>query len=1745
MKDPVYSVQSVSKGLTEAFHHYLEAQYHIWNETLIAERSALFNTPGETVQQPAIEATPFYRLGETYRSMNIPQRAKEILTKCAELGVAGVFETPFTHQQQALEQFLTHQREIVVATGTGSGKTESFLLPLLSKLALESSTGGQTANLFGCRAILLYPMNALVNDQLGRLRRLFGDERVSDLIKRPSGRRVTFGVYTSRTPYPGPRSKKKDGERLGPLIQKQFLAASNQIRALLTEKGKWPAKDLADFVASGYSTARDDRELFTRHEMQATCPDLLVTNYSMLEYMLIRPIERTIFEQTRNRLAADPESTLTVILDEAHMYRGAAGAEVALLLRRLQSRLQVSRDRIRFILTSASLGSSDAAEAATLKFAGELTGHERNAKPFVLIRGHPDIFLGGSKATPGETEALSAFNFSVLHRAFNACDAAVQESQQLLRSLNLGEFKDPPKSIDTLQEAIYDKLETFGPARRLSELVTGKPRSFHWLAEEVCQGPEASSALESLLALSSFARRKRDSRVFLPVRMHLLFRGLSGIFACINPKCTERRAGNADTLLGRLYGEGRLRCGCGGRIYELLTHRDCGAAYIRGYVRGIDGDFLWHEPGMSADRDAPALLEMHLLVEPSRALAKETSEQGAFAWIHIPTGRLVPSDPQHEEFLPVLRPIQPVRVHGRQVLSFDRTCVVCSRGWADNQTKIMDLATKGDAPFAHLVKQQVRLQPATCNATSQKPNAGRKSLLFSDGRQKAARLARDIPREVEQDVFRQVLVLAAQRLGVAGKPARLHPAYIYTAFIAVLAETNLRLFDGEAQDQLVRHIDEYRREDFADLNEAIDNFSRSPPPAFNERLLRQLGSPFYSLSALTLAYVVPTARALRQFALSVQPMGLSADDAEAIAVIWIDDFLDQMAFDSQISAGVRARANGFNRTAWGIVPGKPKRRLQRVAEIYGNAEGIEQKFLETLATSAGGYFFLIPDKLEIRLAVQSNWLQCERCTALTAKSLRGNCPHCEGKKLQELTADESDYLRARKKFWRDPVIAMLDGLELPFNISVEEHTAQLSYRDRDDPASTTEEFERRFQDIFVNANEFPVDVLSSTTTMEVGVDIGSLVAVGLRNVPPMRQNYQQRAGRAGRRGSSISSVLTYAQNNPHDSHYFSHPEQVIAGDPPLPEIDIRNERIIARHANAAVLQAFFHARTHDMPPTSNLFTVLGTTEAFYGADPQFSLGALAAWLASDEVAAATVSAIDKWLPEDCPYSAHQLAEAFLEALEEARPAGSVGSDLLDHLFAKGLLPSYAFPRDICALQIERREPNAARGGIPTVKVVERPQQAMNIALSEYSPYRLVVVNKKTYRVRAVTADMASTEVNRAVPLFDRARKYVHCEDCLYIQGHSDRYEEGRPCPLCGGRNVHAIDVIQPEVVFPELVDELDDEQVFTEVTAAELPVPEGDDVFQWRDFGTRSLYVHAPKQTLIMVNKGDLSDEGHSGFSVCEKCGAATLPELLVRGPHKRHYLVDGQRIAAQCDGEYANVYLGYTFISDIFLLRIDLRPPLNLSLHDRYARKPLEDALLSLSEAIALSACRALDIDQRELNAGTRFVKLRDGMAADIFLYDTSSGGAGYSNMAGQQFHSIFAAAREVLTACDCDSSCHKCLRHYGNRRDHQDLHRFLALDLWEYVAHGTTPPIPDIAGQREWLRPLVGMLGLAGWGATGTADIPVVVDRDGVRRTLGCYPALIDPSAAGHPLTGSAVLVSKYELEKNLPGAFVRVQA
>ena len=171
------TVQETIDELRRTLTDYIEATYHIGHPLLLGQRKRLLAKSGGIFQIPYLESTPRYVAGDSYRNMpGLPDAAREAFVQLADPagGKPVIFDPPYAHQAEAIQQTLANRKNLMIMTGTGSGKTESFLLPILGKLAIEARDHSSQFNRFhAVRAIVLYPMNALVNDQLGRLRLAF------------------------------------------------------------------------------------------------------------------------------------------------------------------------------------------------------------------------------------------------------------------------------------------------------------------------------------------------------------------------------------------------------------------------------------------------------------------------------------------------------------------------------------------------------------------------------------------------------------------------------------------------------------------------------------------------------------------------------------------------------------------------------------------------------------------------------------------------------------------------------------------------------------------------------------------------------------------------------------------------------------------------------------------------------------------------------------------------------------------------------------------------------------------------------------------------------------------------------------------------------------------------------------------------------------------------------------------------------------------------------------------------------------------------------------------------------------------------------------------------------------------------------------------------------------------------------------------------------------------------------------
>lgn len=1800
-------VFSVAEQITNGLRGFIQADYHIRNEALIEEQRQLLIERGSISQEPYIESPPTYRAYRRIRELKIPPGLRDLLLYLATKKQSGMYDPPYEHQAQALEAFAAGN-DLVVATGTGSGKTETFLTSILTKIVEEREQRPRSAQLHACRAILLYPMNALVNDQLSRIRRLFGDPELAQRIALSPERLVRFAAYTSRTPYAGVRNNQRDGQRIAPLFEEFYKPIAEQpvIQNLLNKLGRWPAKDLQAFYAEDLAepargraggphwdrrlqTQPTDRELLTRAEVLQSVPDILITNYSMLEYMLMRPIERPVFEATARWLAADPANEFVVVLDEAHLYRGAAGAEVALLIRRLLARVGAPRDRVRFVLTSASFDSDDAA----LAFAEDLTGLERtHHRRFSVIRGEVESVIGARPATRAESNALASFD---LGRFQNGSAADRRDTVAELA----GELHWPAPQ-DDVERYLGERLASFGPAAQLIRLLSGETKQLSELPAELSADPDtAQDAVATLLVLTAVAERT-DGRSLLPARLHLFFRGLPALYACADSGCSERRAPSGEAPVGRLYLSPQAACACAShaRVYELLSHRDCGAAFLLGFVDD-KLDFVWDEPGLVIDESMRELLAVEMLIDGDpHVKARKNCEQ---KWLDIRSGRLSARPPATPD-----RAWRSVWVTTRETDEGYRfkPCPVCLRTWGE-RSKIERHATFGENPFTVLVGRQLASQPPVdwrddqLDEKSRYPNQGRKVLVFSDGRQKAAKLARDIPRITEIDVFRTALCLAANRLQQLGREVRLNDD-LYIAFVSVVAENPVSFFDTEGARTLATAVNNFRKRSRSRLDDALDDRLGVPPAAYYEALLHQLCGRFHTIEDLTLGWVSPRRRTLEDIVDQARSLALPDEWLEPLSVAWLSDALEDYAFDAQISQATRLRAAGYPKSSWGFEVKRFRRSLiesltEQLQWSDDQVSALHELLTAHLMMDGRDGKYVDPAAAKLNIDLEHSWVRCSTCSSLEPLSLAGHCLNCFAETIVDVAPD-STYIAGRKGFWRNPVVKAIHDREKLITLTAAEHTAQLSHRDFSAVHSTTEKHELRFQDILIEPDEGPIDILSCTTTMEVGIDIGSLVAVGMRNIPPERSNYQQRAGRAGRRSSGVSTVLVYADRGPHDSYYFHDPEKIIRGAPRNPEIKIGNRRIVARHVNAFLLQAFFAKRAAEgdfnVDERATLQSSLGPTSRFfhdsgYGAN----LEAFVNWIA-DELANpshAFVSSISQWIPSaalepgETPSSyVMAVVNALVKKLRslvtqvpppadadteqdadgsgapdsDLAPAWRVKEQLLEFLGDNNVLPTYALPKNLASFLVDKAD---TKNGYQLVRTLERPQTDLSKALSEYAPGRDVIINGETYRSGAVTADSPFSERDRAVRLFKEVTRIVTCEECKYIDiVPPGSVRAGEACPICKSM-LEEHDMIQPQVFMPEPDDAMippDRDPERTYVSGAELPLPAGE-TLDWTAVAEHIQTRYEVDQELIAVNKGVTSGRRFTkdeGFLVCSRCGSAKLKEPRSR-THVRPYHVMGPRANEQrtCNGAYRRVYLGHRFRSDVLLMRFELRSPMLTLPSMRSQTEILESALLTISQALQLVASRheSLEIDPQELGTGYRLLPPERGRRRmDVYLFDTLAGGAGYAEIAGQNIGAILRETLALLNHCPggCRRSCQQCLRHFRNQHLQDRIDRRLAAQLLSYVLTGTPPAIQPAAEQMLDLAQLQRLMELDGFTTTpANKNTPCRFARNGKGVSIIVHPGMLDPIWAEGEIErrfgARAEAVSDYVLDRDTPTVHRRI--
>jgi ATP-dependent helicase YprA (DUF1998 family) len=1675
--------------LQDAFLRYYETAYELRDAGVSAERRELLLRPGGVFAEPYVELMASY-----------PSSPQTITEMFAELGVAEAaglvgaglmpFERAFAHQEEALGHALAG-RDVVVTSGTGSGKTESFLLPVITRLVRESRgwaaaqppperwwtrTGCEfvaqrpvEGRLPGVRALVLYPMNALVEDQLVRLRKALDSPAARDwLAQQRPGHRFYFGRYTGRTPVPGtPGASNQAREKR---LRQVMTALERRRRALLARLAD-PASELPE-DARYFLPALDGAEMRSRWDMQAAPPDIMITNYSMLSIALSRLEEQPLLEATKAWVEASPEHVFTLVVDELHAYRGTAGTEVAYLLRRLLRRLGLADrpDQLSVVATSASLGDDTEGRA----FLREFFGRDR----FTFVTARPPAAMEPSDLAP--------------------LTAALANGTATPADL---------PTADSVQAALAAALTEDGQTR---------PRAVGALAHRLF--PDRTDAPELFDRLVGLLGRQPTPAARL--RAHLFFRTLQGLWACADPQCPEvpEQHRHAGRRVGRVYERPLFSCGCGGRVLELLYCQSCGETMLGGYVTRTGGrEFL-----------VSVLTALDEL--PDRAV---TVRSAATYRVYWPTDRTPvvkpwqrtgtrrpddPTTPTYQMSFPktVLRPatgmLSPTsardlhtglvfRVKAAGVVeatdrvpAYPTKCPACGDD--------AELKSAGAVESTARSRSPIRTQGVGFDRANQvltgtlKRHLHSNLVAFSDSRQGAARVAANLELAHYLDLVRAlavpVLAGSGTRLDLARAASTGRADPVARAALAELQQANLPAAMALMKQAAGLPLDAADTEALT-AAEAVDSVGPTlvdlvheleprllqvgvnpagPGPSFQHVMQPggQKGPSWTSLYDWTTQPIRHRALALtaeQQELLgrarvelgkqTVRTLFAGGDrDVESIGVGYATTASDPsrhtppgltpevflQAVCSVLRVLVRRRRLPWFTDATTQWPGMARDYLKAVAERHG-VDVDDLTHAVELAVDSGDHtgYRLQPDSVRLRRAGTQRW-RCGICRARHLQPSAGVCVSC----ARPLPAEPESFVV------RDDYYAWLatteDGV---YRLHCEELTGQTDMLD-------AQERQARFQDVFLDGLEEPrvdgVDVLSVTTTMEAGIDIGSLKAVVMANMPPQRFNYQQRVGRAGRRTEHLAVALTVCRGaRSHDEHYFRHPEAITGDPPPSPYVDTRSPDILQRSFSADALTAAFaaaRASVDTFDPGTNVHGGFGTTISWL--QDVATRAAVRRWLKDngEALSAAAEALLTETTSGLTPVDLVNWAQHALPDTLDAVAHGARVPDLSEALAEAGVLPMFGFPT-------QSRTMHLVWPGPGRESTLDRDAP---IAISEFAPGAEQVKDKAVH-VAVGLADYYQTSAGRWVQGSDplgRVEARGVCGRCLSVHDGTTLVT----CPTCGaGEPDFAVRHLAEPRGYRSSFRPRDYEQLGEPTARASQPrlaLPAGASIGQYDNACTR-----AAKAEVVAVN-----DNGGRLYQFVRAERTYNNQTRDAGGLVERSFVEDAaQRKRARLSELVVTelvdppVALAARRTTDVLTLGLHVAPAgvvINPTTPSGRA------AWGSLGFLLRDAAARRLDIGTDEVQVGVHAVGAGEPttVRGEVFIADTLQNGAGYAVWLADHLSEWFDGAdrlakdyRSHATSEDqpCDSSCYRCLRDYSNRAWHPLLDWRLATDLLDLV--------------------------------------------------------------------------------------------
>ncbi len=1584
------------RHLVEEYRSFLKTSYRFLDPGLRQQFEGHLAQADVIVRGPFVTLSRDFLLGPTLEELVRRGEAEaDLLRAHWPFGEKQLF----AHQAQSMAVGRAG-RSFVVTTGTGSGKTEAFLLPVIDGIVRRRREGGR-----GVQAVLLYPMNALANDQLERLRRLL----------RGTGLDISFALYTG------------DSD-----------SSSQNLR-------EEPAEN----------------ERLSRAQIRRDPPDILLTNYKQLEFLLVRKEDRALFTPALRYL----------VLDELHSYRGALATEIACLIRRLKAHAGLDAGKLVGMGTSATVASGEDGSAALADFATVLFGETFRPDDVILERhGPPRDFDPAWLPAPSDLTGDELASLDLLND-----QAIVRVAERLT-----GKACPPGGPIPSRVGAVLAGNRVV----RAIEKAFAEPASIEdavsVLRDEIPERREVSDDLlrlevEAYLLVGSIGDDSAPPR--LRPKLHTFFHGVYDVWLCVDPACRT------------LVPQGGGQCTkCGGAALPAALCRTCGQDFVKVIFADEEdthpvgtGDFY------SNVRTGFLTYEIHEL--PSDE--EEESEPGEENPEGTTRGRRKGNEREDE--------LESIRLCTRCVRVLDAetaSCPECGkeavpyllfRGPMHTCPACGNVYTRGDTVTPLRTGTASTVSALATHHLDLLDGDDRKVLVFADNRQDVAHQAGYTADKHRQFALRHLISSAVEQSGERGVYLDELPEILFDEFRRVrIIPQNLSRPYRERWLFALRYeaTNEFTR--YTRQRASLENLGLV---AVDYEFLEKLETDSRFVAAAHRAGVEPKlALPLVRVLLDVMRKN------RAIGYDFFQEYIDpnrKRQYRELESEPYNVRFPDRDRSPKGFALDRPDHiRKSRSGSILGffqenpkagQPAAIQKVAIRVLGDRIRAKNFLsavIPLLLDlkilasvphfpiparertpalrvlqvnpqvIRLIAVSSGFRCNACQAWCAFSFP-TCPtpRCKEGRLARSALDTSNYY------------VRLYRLRRPKRMAVAEHSAQVSAEDR---AQRETDFK-----------EGRLDALVCTPTLELGVDIGPLLTVLLRNAPPTPANYVQRVGRAGRR-LRIGFVSTFCAGGAHDRHAFEDPLWLVSGRFHPPRVRLDNPRIVHRHLRSfaleeldAQLPAMMKEYLDDLEtPTRWLPEKIAPLLAEVRDKTEKLSTRLSRLFAEDRARERT-----KRYGEQ---ESSELVESFTNELtrildgwwqrvkqldDEYQRLARIGSSAddqrkaaarrrayreltqdperayaLNYLSTQGFLPAYQFPVDTFSLD----------PGVQDTHTLFRPAA---IAIEEFAPGNFVYANGHKLRsIRVLFAGGPGRSGGRSSPARSdaeasgRLQAFQFCEEC------DEATEAGlNACPRCGSplgmaKDCVFVDSFEAEESLRIGSDEESRQRVFFQRREHLL----ANQTTECRLYSYPLAPIeHRRLAPLLVTNWGPIEKRGGpKGFWLCPDCGRHRPGDPLASEDEKRIKEWDDYH-ARFCSGTPANLILGYRYQSDCLVL--SLAAP-----HDETERagRRMSPTLTTLAESMALGASELLELEPGEVVAFARRSQT-DSPIGEIVFYETVPGGAGYVDEMARRLPEVAEAARDRLYGHDCITACYLCLKHFRNQFLHPFLDKELVRDL------------------------------------------------------------------------------------------------